>query len=119
MNYGREMYYDRKSEIIEEGIALTFFGEYIDLSKIVSISTPVFIDRMGSGGYYVGFEIKCQLLKDPIRYERKFEYDESKWYLKKHHVVYGDSGKPLALERLMKEASQLIALWIHYKKTKE
>lgn len=58
-------------------IVRTFFGKHIDLSKVISISDAYFIDRMGSGGYYVGFDIQAQLLDNPIRYEREFEHCES------------------------------------------
>jgi hypothetical protein len=44
----------------------TFFGKHIDLSKVIAISDAYFIDRMGRGGYYVGFDITCQLLEKPI-----------------------------------------------------
>lgn len=54
-------------------IVKTFFGTHIDLSKIISISDARYIDRMGYGGLYVGFEIIVQLRDEPIKYERKVD----------------------------------------------
>lgn len=46
-----------------------FNGHHIDLSHILEISPAVFIDRMGCGGYYVGFYIQFILRDAPIWYE--------------------------------------------------
>jgi len=110
------------------GIVETFLGEYIDLDKVVSISKARFIDRMGWGGYYVGFEIKCQLLKEPIVFERKLEHDEyeytpipidSKFPENGYRIIYGnDNSTPLAVIRLQKQIDDLVQQWIDYKNSK-
>ncbi len=50
-------------------IVRAFWGVHIDLTKIVSVSNAYFIDRMGSGGYYWGFDVHCQLIDRPIHLE--------------------------------------------------
>ena len=57
----------------------TFFGSHIDLSKLVSISNAQFIDRMGSGGYYVGFHMDFQLLDRPLVKEFELTVEENPW----------------------------------------
>ncbi len=44
----------------------TFYGNHIDLSKLVGVSEAYFIDRMGWGGYFVGFDMQFQLMDNPI-----------------------------------------------------
>ena len=51
----------------------TWFGQHIDLSKIVSISDAYWIDRMGSGGWFVGFHMEVQLRDKPLCFE--FDYE--------------------------------------------
>lgn len=99
-------------------IVETFFGEYIDLDKIVSISKAEFIDRMGHGGYFVGFKIRCQLIKEPIVYRRELERDEYQYETGKgHRIVYGkDSYTPLAVVRLQKQVDELVQQWKNNKK---
>ena len=46
----------------------TRFGTHIDLSHILSISDAYFVDRMGSGGYFVEFQIQFILRDSPIFY---------------------------------------------------
>ena len=50
-----------------ESIVKIFTGKHIDLSKIISIS-DAYIDRMGSEGWFVGFNIICQLRDEPLSY---------------------------------------------------
>jgi hypothetical protein len=93
-------------------IVKTFIGKHIDLSKVVAISDAEFIDRMGSGGFYVGFDIHIQLLDNPIRYERKFEYDEDDRSGHRPSPVYWrDGNTPLAVKRLQGQIDQLIQQW--------
>lgn len=116
-DYYRKRHVSRESKIIDGNIAETFFGEFIDLSKIISISKAKFIDKMGRGGYYVGFEIKCQLQKEPITYTREFESDEKEFKNGKYNVIYNESGREiLAVERLQKEIYGLIKVWIESEK---
>lgn len=102
-------------------IVKTFIGKHIDLSKVVSISDAHFIDRMGSGGFYVGFEIHCQLLDQPIKYERMFEYDEADYSGHRptpvtiqgsYHQFYNANEEDiLAVQRLQKQIDELIEQW--------
>jgi len=47
----------------------TWFNAHIDLARILEIGVATFIDRMGSGGYSVGFYIQYQLRDGPVWYE--------------------------------------------------
>lgn len=90
-------------------IVKTFIGKHIDLSKVIAISDARFIDRMGHGGYFVGFEIDVQLRDEPIKYVRGFEYIEESEGLK---IVYGEDGNtPLAVERLQAQIDHLVEQW--------
>lgn len=92
-------------------IVKTFIGKHIDLSKVVSVSDAYFIDRMGSGGWYVGFSIHIQLLDNPIKYVRELTEDE---YIfdRKYIMLYGRDGKtPLAIEKLQVQIDGLIEQW--------
>jgi hypothetical protein len=102
-------------------IVKTFIGRHIDLSKVVSISDAYFIDNMGSGGFYVGFEIHCQLLDSPIKYERKFEYDEEDFSGHRPKPVTTSISSDLyfliedkdilAVQRLQKQINELVEQW--------
>lgn len=73
-----------------------FIGKHIDLSKIVAIGDACFLDRMGRGGWYVGFSIDCQLLDHPLTYERRLTSEEYKFFKpddesdSRHHMVLTD-----------------------------
>jgi hypothetical protein len=45
-----------------------FTGHHIDLSKIVAISQPKFVDMMGNGGYFACFTIDVQLMDKPLEF---------------------------------------------------
>lgn len=96
---------------MQNTIVKAFTGQYIDLSKVVSISDARFLDRMGSGGWFVTFEINVQLMEKPIVYTRKFEYDEYN-FNDKHELIYAkDRRTPLAVERLQKQVDDLVRQW--------
>lgn len=57
----------------------TPFGTHIDLARILEIGDAVFIDRMGSGGYFVGFYIQYQLRDEPVWYEFEGEGWSPEW----------------------------------------
>jgi len=62
---------------------------HIDLSKILSISDAHFIDRMGEGGWFVGFEILFQLQDQPLKFMRGLrDPDEIRW----HRATINDRG---------------------------
>lgn len=112
-------------------IVKIFTGKHIDLSKIVSISDAEFFNRMGSGGWSVGFEIECQLLDKPIRYERSLAADEYKFDNHYRLVTFMASGNltsvhisdlncdsiksSLAICRLQDQIDEIIKLWKEYK----
>ena len=61
---------------------------HIDLESITAIGDAHFIDRMGSGGYYVGFEIHLKLHDKPLSYCRAVNNDEMRWNRSQgHHEV--------------------------------
>lgn len=92
-------------------IVRTFMGTHIDLSKVISISDAYFINKMGFGGWFVGFDIHIQLLDEPIHYSRGFVHDEY-IYNDKHELIYGRDGKTiLAVERLQHQINDLIKQW--------
>ncbi|WP_240416677.1 hypothetical protein [Paenibacillus periandrae] len=98
-------------------IVKTFMGTHIDLEKIVSISDAFIIDKMGSGGLYVGFDIVVQLLNEPIRYSRSLERNiDYRFFVEsdnpKHELIYGEDGiTPVVVEKLQKQIDSLVALW--------
>lgn len=108
---------------MSDTIVKTFIGKYIDLSKVVSISDAYFINRMGHGGYFVGFEIHCQLLEQPIKYERMLDWgEEGKGRDVK--MVDGECAEPpnifhgnqydkdiLAVHNLQKQIDELVEQW--------
>lgn len=105
-----------------ESIIKTFTGKYVDLSKIVAISDAYFINRMGSGGYLVGFTIDCQLLEKPLLFEREFEHDDYGYknqikmvdgsYMESFHFVRGEGQEKIkAVARLQKEIDELVIQW--------
>lgn len=110
---------------MNNAIVKTFFGKHIDLSKVVSISDAYFIDRMGSGGYYVGFDIEVQLMENPIHYRREFKWDEKDYEGSKPKVklvngkledaftFFSDkfNTRILAVNRLQKQVDELIEQW--------
>lgn len=100
---------------------------HIDLDKIAAISDAYFMDHMGSGGWFVGFEIHMQLLDKPIKWARGFAEDEKDYsYTPGHHngvfyLVFTDGSKDtrdsvegktiLAVDRLQREIDELVRLW--------
>lgn len=100
-----------------KSIQKIFTDEHIDLDKVVLISDAYFIDRMGSGGWYVGFHIIFQLMDDPVRYTREFAFDEYKFTNEKgHELIYADnSPEILAVHRYQKQIDKVIKMWKEYK----
>jgi hypothetical protein len=114
---------------MESPIVKTFIGKHIDLSKLVSIGDAQFVDRMGSGGFYVAFEIHIQLLDNPIQYMRELSHDEVIHYPYPDHrspTPVTVSGKErdsfeymsreyesdiLAVQRLQKQIDDLVEQW--------
>ena len=108
-------------------IIKNFFNKHIDLSKVVSISDAYFINRMGSGGYYVGFEMEVQLLDKPIKYTREFKDNEKYWDGKQRGIIMADKhrisnrdlyilseeeeSQVLAVKNLQIQVDELIVQW--------
>lgn len=96
-------------------VKLDLLRKHVDMSKIVAISDAYFIDRYGSGGYYVGFHIDVQLMDQPLKYERELEYHEqhdTSGYRKS--PKYGKNGKTIAEINLQREIDKIIELWKEY-----
>lgn len=105
---------------MRDSIVHIFTGRYIDLEHLVSISDAKFIDRMGSGGFYVGFEINLLMIDQPIVYERKFEYDETDRHSshRQKPVMAPYSNRTLAEIRLQAQVDDLVKQWKEYKEGK-
>lgn len=92
-------------------IVRAFWGGHIDLSKIVSVSDAYFINRMSSGGYFVGFQIHCQLLDTPIEHV----WDISHFGLKSSETGGGvrsvEIVGPESEEALQKDIDNFVEQW--------
>ena len=53
----------------------TWWGEYIDFGKLISVTSAYFIDCMGVGGWFVGFDLKFQDSSNPVHYERELVHN--------------------------------------------
>lgn len=97
---------------MNENIVKTFIGKHVDLSKVVAISDAYFIDRMGFGGYYVGFDIYVQLLNEPIHFERELEREKEYKYTEEgFKIVRTNDGEILAVKRLQEQIDELVEQW--------
>jgi hypothetical protein len=99
-------------------IIKAFFNKHIDLTKIVAVSDAYFIDRMGHGGWFVGFDIDVQLLDKPIKYTRPLTDGEYFYEFKAdrsgrgHVLLYSkDEKTPVCVENLQKQIDGLIQQW--------
>lgn len=116
MNYGEYGDLNNQSVLVEGSIVKTFFGKYIDMSKVVSIDEAKFIDKRGHGGYYVGFSIQCQLLESPIEYMCTLPYGEQK-IAEEGTRGFGYKGHDLNSLKLLKyRIHELVELWIEVNK---
>lgn len=101
-------------------------GITIDLEAVVAVTDPFFEDRMGSGGYFVGFRVFFTLRDEPITFRRQFEMDEyrhgrtsGRAYIMledgseiESWQVEGSKSQPLALARVYEESVKpLLAAW--------
>lgn len=94
-----------------------FDGRHIDLSKIVEITPAYFHDRMGSGGWFVGFTILFQLRDTRDTYEYDAEQfvnlpqdwpeqlDKDRWGWADRNVA-----EP-AVAALQKHVDEIIEAW--------
>jgi hypothetical protein len=88
----------------------TPFGKHIDLSKLVSISDAYFIDRMGYGGWFVGFDMHFQLMDNPILFERELVEDKEYTFHDKHQLIQ-EGGQPIAVVNMQKQIDEIIKAW--------
>lgn len=110
--------------IDKTGIIKIFTGKHIDLSKIVSISDAQFENRMGSGGYFVSFEIEAQLLEKPIYFQRRFSYSETQSFEKEYKSeprymrrYSSDNEKDIeAVKNLQRDIDVIISQWKEFKR---
>jgi len=66
-------------------------NKWIDLSAILTIDEPEFINHMGYGGWFVGFEIQFALREDTTYISR--ELDDREQYVNNGHWLIGIDGK--------------------------
>lgn len=95
-------------------VKVDLLGKHVDFSKVVAISDARFVDRMGSGGYFVEFEIDIQLLDKPLKYSRSFDYYEMDRMSDRLKPLYHSNGKTLAELNLQKQIDQIVELWKEY-----
>jgi hypothetical protein len=97
----------------------TFFGTYIDLDKLVSVGKAEFIDRIGCGGWFVGFEMHFQLMDKPIYFERILHEPEEYSYnpneIRKFQIVRSADDKLKCVENLQKQIDELVSDWKSFK----
>jgi hypothetical protein len=93
-----------------------FDGRWLDLSHIVEVSPAYFIDRMGHGGWFMGFQIRFMFIDNPARYEYALAHfglskeDEGESWA--HHVgKYERRWSGEGVPKLQAEVDKLIAAW--------
>lgn len=114
----------------------TFFGKYIDLSMIISISDPELKTKPGIG-FMIYFEIEYQLRDSPI--EIWVEVDKSDVFLREQKYIddvfpwvfrledgstidYYDlkkTDKPIAVKRAKIKVEEIIQAWNNYKQSEK
>ncbi len=110
----------------------TFYGNHIDISKIVSISDAYFED--GSGGNFVGFAINFQLMNKPLLYKRKLTIEENGGWNDSLYILnvaltdgrvieYGqheiEDKEIQAVANLQKQVDEIIKVWEDFKETSQ
>ena len=110
----------------QEAIYKTPFGYHIDLDKIIAIGDAEFLDKMGSGGWFVTFSIDVQLRDLPMTYTRRVVEDVEAIYQQRYHLRLTDGTtihegdvhrfekdpqKILAVANLQKQIDELISVW--------
>lgn len=97
---------------------------HIDLDKIITINDAIFVNRMGHGGWFVGFSIECQLRDKTLVYERELIDDlEVKFSMTQGHLLLLTDGKwvndasainsdnVFAVHQLQQDVNRLIEVW--------
>lgn len=69
---------------------LKLLGRHVDLSHILTVSEAYFDDRMGSGGWFVGFSIQFALVDNPTHYTWQAEDCGGVRFREEHEVQYAD-----------------------------
>lgn len=101
---------------------IEFMQRYIDLSSLVEVSEPRFIDHMGYGGWFVGFNYRFAGDTEPKTYARGLREkhgevaDYEMWYDGNHHRFVADaSGEPIAVNNLRRDMLELLEKWSTFK----
>ena len=89
----------------------TWFNEHIDLSHILTISDPVFVNRMGYGGLFVEFSIEFILRDKPITYS----FDTQRDLCMEFTQYPSEEFKLQALKLMQDNLNILIETWKDYK----
>lgn len=106
---------------------------WVDLAQIAAISDAYFIDRMGHGGYFVGFHVTfntppahAKPVSFQMDYIRELNSSEKTWINSTHWVILADGRKAdwskhqtpqedlLCVNNLQKEINALVDLWKEY-----
>lgn len=100
----------------------TFYGKYIDLDRLVSVSEASFEDRMGHGGYFVSFEMQFQLMEQPLKYTRHLKLDvdyvrneDNEMYGRDYTLLRDDAGVLLCEKKLNAQIQEILNAWEEWK----
>jgi hypothetical protein len=106
-----------------DSIHKTFFGRFIDLSQLVSVSEAQF---SGYRWIRVGFEMDFKFMEKPIVFERILTDDEYRNDKDRVRLVDGswvvasntidDHTKVLAVQNLQTQINEIVQAWMDYKK---
>lgn len=103
----------------------TPFGFHIDLDAIIAVHPARFVDRMGSGGYFVQFAIDLRLRDKPLVWITEFEHGSDYVHKDTSYVVdtSGNLRRPhevpeeeiRAVKRVQDQLNVLIVAWEEWK----
>lgn len=103
-----------------------FKDHWIDLDHVLAIGDAAFINRMGSGGWFVGFHLIMAFRDRPLLFERQMIYNDEHRFIheKGYHVAklvdgtetdspgsLDDQRQLVAVAALQKEVDELVRIW--------
>ena len=94
-----------------QSIYKTWFNEHIDLSHILTISDPAFVNRMGYGGLFVEFSIEFILRDRSITYSFNTQLDLHMEFTQYPSTEF----KAQALKLVQDDLNVLITEWKNHK----
>jgi len=105
--------------------------KHIDLDRLLTVSDVRFVDMMGSGGWFVEFDLLFQLQDKPVVYSRRLDDSEQRFtretgfqlaiedeqgnvVFSPYHVVKTNL-KIVAVKNLQREVNELVYMWKHWR----